>query len=306
MSYKSEYTKMLLEQAKRGEQKILDESTNTQKNTVVNEYSQITESNINKVKQVSGLYKDIKRNLLYECMLGLYDLSLASCLESANTETMKANIVNDFINEHGVDTILNRCRVKSYFLSEMVNVIEEYHSIIKNDLNVFLGEGGSPGDYTPSSEIKKSFYKELEAADPQSVASLVKTRVKNAIEEFVNTNVSEREEAKEILIKTQEKVNSTNNKAMKESYEMQGKRALSSLNQKKVTTVFESLVYNFTNKVMVTEALQDIYYTDNRIDMESVVEGCEVVYTFLEMVNTFKFVDNNENSVKKIVESFKF
>ena len=65
------------------------------------------------------------------------------------------------------------------------------------------------------------------------------------------------------------------------------------------------MVYNVAESSLINESMRNIYTKQNKLDMDLIVESCEVLYTFLEMINTAKMKRINENYIYETLEGLK-
>jgi hypothetical protein len=57
--------------------------------------------------------------------------------------------------------------------------------------------------------------------------------------------------------------------------------------------------------VMKNENLKKQFTEDGKVNINKVVENCEIMYTLLEMVNTTEMIRVNESYIKELINSFK-
>lgn len=248
-------------------------------------------------KEAMDLYQ-IKKSFLSECLYNLFDKSLGFQLESQEKDVMKRTLVNNFIEEQGLERLLSDFRSKSYLLSE-------YSRIVKESTDTVLKKCCDKEEIDIDFETKDDFYDKLDTEDTEEVANLIKLRVSNAVDEFLQTNMSDKIEIKEIIRKTEEKVNSSKNDAIKESYELAGKAAIAKVRNRNNKGILESMIFNVAKASLKDNDMKEMYMTEGSLDMDNIVEDCKIMYTFLEMINTTKMVNINESYINNIINSLK-
>lgn len=245
--------------------------------------------------------KDAKKTLLAESMNYLMNISISdSCLNDVNQQAIRRNIINQFIEEQGASNILNNYKKNSYLLAEYARIIDKYYGIIiekcdKNDPTTFCIEP----------EEKNNFFSELDIDDANEVAAQIKLRVGSAMEEFIANNNADRIDIKNILQTSQEKINSTTNENLKESYNIIAKREITKVRNNRKKNILESMIINISNAAYKNEDLKKIYVENNNLNMDYIVENCEIIYTFLETLNTAKIFNVNEKYLNELLNGLK-
>lgn len=254
------------------------------------------ESAQNRLSTRSGQIMRMKKSLLSEAIYNLYDKCLGFQLEAEQNDAMKRAIVNNFIEEQGVTNLLGSFKRNSYLLSEYARIIEETSSLViekceKEDCEIDI-----------DSELKSDFYDQLDTEDAEEIANLVKMRVAEAEDEFIQRNMTDRIEIKEILQKSQEKINSTKSEAVKESCDLAAKAAITKIRERNNKNVLESMVYTVSKSAFTNDEMNKMYVNENSLNLDSITERCKIMYTFLELANTAKLVKVNESYVNNILK----
>jgi predicted XRE-type DNA-binding protein len=245
--------------------------------------------------------KSIKKSLLIECICKLYDRALGSLPISEESKAIKTNLVSKFVEEQCTETLLAKFKTTSYVLSEFARVIEDYNKVLVEQLD---GEE-DVNQFTIEDELKDDFYNELDTDDIEAVAAAIRHRVSNAIDEFIDSNVSDQATIKELLQQSQDKVNSAKTEELKEFYDIDCKRKISDVRNRRKKNILESMVYTLSESAMKNETIKEKYAKGNALDMDRIVESCQVMYTFLETLNTAKIIKVDENYVEKLLKNLK-
>lgn len=285
------------------EKQACKKSKKYEKNEQADEYNEICklrESGYAKANKEAIQLYNIKKSFLSECLYNLFDKSLGFQLESQEKDVMKRTLVNNLIEEQGLERLLSDFKTKSYLLSEYTRIVESSTSLVleKCKKNEF-------SDLDIDAELRSDFYDQLDTEDTDEVANFIKQRVSGAVDEFLQANMSDKVEIKEIIRKTEEKVNSTRNDAIKESYELAGKAAIAKVRNRNHKGVLESMIFNVAKATLKDNDMKAMYMTEGSLDMDSIVENCKIMYTFLEMLNTAKIINVNESYVNKVLNGLK-
>lgn len=250
----------------------------------------------------TNIRKKVRDGLLSEAMIKLYDKSLGNkMIYNKNNDIMKRNLVNNFITEESSLNLLENFGSRSYLLSETARVINKYTNIIvekcKNETIDMVNI--EPDD-------KDNFFDELDSIeDNEEVAAAIRMRVNSAVEQFMDDNIKQKAEMKEIIDNAQTRANAAKKDEVKESYNIQAKSQISDLTSKRIKSIFECMVYNVAESSLINESMKNIYAKNNKLDMDLIVETCEVLYTFLEMINTSKMKRINEKYIYESLQGLK-
>ncbi|MGL5327858.1 MAG: hypothetical protein ACRDD7_01230 [Peptostreptococcaceae bacterium] len=299
------YTELCIENYLRNNnlQRIQEASDLEKRNNEMASIANIYDLQHNKLKQ-ERLFRefslDVKKSLLAEVMVGLMENSIGYQQDKVRAEVMQRNLVNNFIEEKGAVAIIKSMKDKSYVLSEFARVIEKYSSIIIEKV-----DKQNSDTFIIQPEDKDNFFDELKTEDNEAVENAIRLRVADAVEQFINANIKQKEEIKEVLKASQEKIDDTNNEEVQESYKIQSKTKINNIKEKRTKTVLEQMVYTFAESSMKNETLKEMYAKDNKLDMDSIVENCTIMYAFLETVNTAMFDKVDSKFIDRVLSELK-
>lgn len=261
---------------------------------------ELRESKLKIEREYKKFISDTKKSLLTECIYTLMDKACGYQSNQVQAAVIKRNLVDNYINEQGVNTLLSSFRTKTFMLSEFARIIEKYTNVI-----VEKADKNNPDTFVIDDEDRDNFFDELKFDDVEEVATAIKTRVSNSIDEFVNSNIKQKEELKEILTASKERIDNTNKEEVKESYELLARKAMTNIREKRVTNVFESMVFSLAQASLNNEELKKVYARDNKLDMDSIVENVTIMYSFLETLNSAQIHTVNESYIQEVLESLK-
>lgn len=250
------------------------------------------------------LYTNIKKTLVYECLNMLLNKSLNSTLESSHYDSIKRNLIVNFIEENGVDNILNSFKGKTYMLSEFYRNINKYVTILTEAKKQCTKEEDNVIDVDP--DVKNDFFVDMDNDDTEDVANTIKTRVTTAVNEFIDQNTKDQIEIKEIIQQTQDKVSqlpANTSDTVRESYENISKQKINKIRSSRVKNVLECMITNIATNVIKNETLKESYMINDKLDMDKIVEGATIMYTFLEMLNTAQIKNIDESYIEGILNN---
>lgn len=243
----------------------------------------------------------VKDDLLYEAILYMYKPTLKERI-SPRTEALSKTLVKDFIQENGSEKLLKDYRNKSYLLSELFNLVNEYSDAIlekvdRNDISSFVID----------TDLKDDFFNTLETEDFQSISTLVNQRIAGAIDEFIIDNQQTKAQIRDIVNQTKERIDSKQNipQDIEEEYRDICKTDIERLKRNKIKTVLECLIFNIAESSIKNPDLREIYFKDNKPDMDMIIDESITVYSLLETLNTCKLINVNEEYIINFLNSFK-
>lgn len=255
-------------------------------------------------KDLDAFTSESKDFLLTEALTYI----LKKCLPENISESLIARgkaVAESFVKEEGSYPLLNRFKTKTLFLSELASIVEETHK------KVIHGCEGKESPFKISNSDMKAFHDKLDNMDTDTVTKEIVARVTKAEEEFVKANVKDRETLEELSSSTEEKLNSIKNKNQetednikKEAVAMYRQKVNSISDRKK--GILESIVVRMGKSIVTEESLLPQFQLESgKLNMEKIIDTSEVMYTFLEMVNTLqiknvdcKYLQDTLSSIK--------
>lgn len=255
-------------------------------------------------KEFSAFTSESKDFLLTEALTYI----LRKCLPDNINEALMARgkaVAESFVKEEGSYSLLNRFKTKTLFLSELASIVEETHK------KVIHGCEGKDCPFKISNSDMKAFHDRLDTMDSDQVTKEIVSRVTKAEEEFVKANAKDRETLEELSSSTEEKLNSIKNKdpekedqIKKEAVMFYKQKVDAVTNRKK--GILESIVVRMGTSIVSEETLlQQFRLESGKLDTQKIIDTSEVMYTFLEMVNTLQIKDVNSRYLQEILSSIK-
>lgn len=261
---------------------------------------QLRENKLKVEKEYKKFILDTKKTLLSECIYSLMDRSIGYQHDKVRADVIKRNLVNNFIEEQGVDSLLSRFKTESFLLSEYARIVNKYTTIITEKCNK-----ENTDTFVVDQEDKDNFFDEIDMEDADEVATAIRMRVSDSVDQFVDSNIKQKEELKEVLTKSKEKIEASKNEEVRESFNILAKKKMTEIREKRRTNIFESMVISLAEASMKNEDLKAIYTKDGKLDMDSIVENCTIMYSFLETVNSAKMIKVDESYIKNVLRELK-
>lgn len=255
-------------------------------------------------KDLDAFTSESKDFLLTEALTYILKKCLPENISEALMTRGKA-IVESFVKEEDSYSLLSKFKTKTLFLSELASIVEETHK------KVIHGCEGKESPFKISNSDMKAFHDKLDTMDTDSVTKEIISRVTKAEEEFVKANVNDRKTLEELSSSTEEKLNSIKNKNQemeddikKEAVAMYRNKVNSISDRKK--GILESIVVRMGKSIVTEESLLPQFQLESgKLDMEKIIDTSEVMYTFLEMVNTLQIRNVDCKYLEDILSSIK-
>lgn len=264
----------------------------------LNEMAVVNEANMKK-KSIVQFRRDVKQSLMETCIYTIYNEAFGNKIDTIdNEDVIKKNIVSKFVTECGVDKLLNSFKNKSYLLSEYAYLIENYTEYL-------FEKAKETGVMEVDEKDKASFFESIYGDEVKDVGLTIKSRVAQAIADFNLKNAEDKMDIENIISISKEKIDNAATERLKEQYQLDANTAINKIRQRK-KTIFEAMVNNMGKAFYVNESMKEqLKDAAGRIDMDKVVDTCEIMYTFLETIKTAKIIDVDEEYLENFLKSFK-
>lgn len=257
------------------------------------------------LKEFNSFKQNVKSTLLENLFTGLFNDSLGNTklTLSEDTKVFNRSLIMSFIKEEGVDDILKRMSTTSRFTSEMANIIKE-----KSDEIIDNVDPEDPDTFTADSEEQINFYDNIDNKDDiHDLTDIIKMRVSRATEDFVEKNIMDSSDIKDLMNTTKEKITNIKtgdpetDEAIAQEATIKMKRAIKETTRRP-HSIYEQMVINLTEQILKEGQLKEKFTTnEGRLDMDSILERVNSYYTLFEMINTLKLKTMDENYIMSVV-----
>lgn len=249
---------------------------------------------------------NLKEAFLFEAIKYFYNESSVQEIEKDELQTTKDTIIMGFIKENGVENILNKFRKRDVLLTDIANFVNEStRAIMEENEEKLKDSETAPEDIQVSVDDRESFIDKMaqQKEEIEDVGAMVQTHVANNVEEFIASNVEDRQQIKDILDDVKEKVasikaaNADVAEQIKESKIMKARRKIHKIKNSK-KNILECMV-NHLSKRVIAENHQAFLDDRNSIKMDKIVETAECMLTMLVLSEAFGF-EVNEKEVREL------
>lgn len=249
---------------------------------------------------------NLKEAFLFEAIKYFYNESSVQEIEKEELQATKDTIIMGFIKENGVENILNKFRKRDVLLTDVANFVNEStRAIMEENEEKLKDSETAPEDIQVSVDDRESFIDKMaqQKEEIEDVGAMVQTHVANNVEEFIASNVEDRQQIKDILDDVKEKVasikaaNADVAEQIKESKIMKARREIHKIKNSK-KNILECMV-NHLSKRVIAENHQAFLDDRNSIKMDKIVETAECMLTMLVLSEAFGF-EVNEKEVREL------
>lgn len=249
---------------------------------------------------------NLKEAFLFEAIKYFYNESSVQEIEKEELQTTKDTIIMGFIKENGVENILNKFRKRDVVLTDIANFVNEStRAIMEENEEKLKDSETAPEDIQVSVDDRESFIDKMaqQKEEIEDVGAMVQTHVANNVEEFIASNVEDRQQIKDILDDVKEKVasikaaNADVAEQIKESKIMKARREIHKIKNSK-KNILECMV-NHLSKRVIAENHQAFLDDRNSIKMDKIVETAECMLTMLVLSEAFGF-EVNEKEIREL------
>lgn len=249
---------------------------------------------------------NLKEAFLFEAIKYFYNESSVQEIEKEELQTTKDTIIMGFIKENGIENILNKFRKRDVLLTDIANFVNEStRAIMEENEEKLKDSETAPEDIQVSVDDRESFIDKMaqQKEEIEDVGAMVQTHVANNVEEFIASNVEDRQQIKDILDDVKEKVasikaaNADVAEQIKESKIMKARREIHKIKNSK-KNILECMV-NHLSKRVIAENHQAFLDDRNSIKMDKIVETAECMLTMLVLSEAFGF-EVNEKEVREL------
>ena len=251
---------------------------------------------------------DVKNVLLSEALMGIYKKSMVN--PSERELRLGKTLIENYVKETGAAKLLRNMKFsESAILLEVKDAVENFYNSITDD-----ADAEEISTQTIKPEVIDDFWKQIDKSDDmEDITDLIRLRVSDAEEEFVNKNQEDKQNVKTILQQTATRVQNAKAgndndyaEAVEESETRLAKDAIYRIQHEGNHNVFDKMVRNISEAAIKDENAKKEFVLENgRLDMDKIVESARCMYTLLEMVSTLKIENVDEKYIEETLKSIK-
>lgn len=266
-----------------------------------NDYYTRLYSEDTKYNDYEDFSKSVNEAFVTEALTCLVNSCLSEVtLKDEYNSRLSRQLVSNFVKEEGAHKLLTKFKGTSYLMSELAYICNKHTKAVL--------EKADPNDKDSlkiNKKQKDDFYKDLDKASADKVVDSIRSRVMGSTQEFIDSNTKDKMKIKDILTNTKEKIENSKNEKIQEGYSNLGKEKVSDIRSKKIQNVFEAMVYSMAKTSLKNEDAKKVFVENSALNMDKLIEHCEVMYTFLTTLDTCKIIDVNESYIEEMLKDLK-
>lgn len=256
-----------------------------------------------RTNKLGSFLAEAKNMLVTEAIFKLVKDSVPDTVSESLLAIAK-NITSNFVAEEGADSLLSRFKTKTIFLSEMSNIVSDtYSKIVENAKETFAD------DFTIKNSDLEAFYTRLEQLDYDKMTIAIRDKVGKAEQDFVQANIDDRMTMEKFAEESKEKIDSIKAKgqetedAMKQEQAQIYKESVNSILDRK-KSILEVLVNKTSQSIITNTDMREAYTLESgKLNTSSIIDTAEMMYTFLEAVNTAKIKEITPEYLTSVIDS---
>lgn len=244
----------------------------------------------------------VKSALVTEAIYKIYkEATDGRLVDDVTNRSIMRGIVSEYVNENTCYDILDKMKRASVLTSQMYNTINEtarkiLESVDKND----------PSTFTITSDMKDEFFKKLDYSDSEAVSDAIKARVSSEVNDFVTANAKDHEDINNALKDAQEKIENTPESAtdIREAYDQKARRQILAI-RTAPKNVFHAMVSAVCESTLRNQTEYAEFMHEGHLNVDKVVDRVELMYTFMETLNTARIEKIDEAYLESMIENLK-
>lgn len=297
------------------QRKAKEEAAKLARQKSINEFNQrIVEEENQKMafnKSVDKLFEfkaNVKKSLIKKMLM---ELCVGSIPNYTHREySICENLIENYISEVGETTLLKNMRFsENGFLRTCWSEINSHYKAITEDAT-----RDEDTQYIDSGSLD-DFWKDVDnTEDVDDITNLIRMRVSNAEENFVNRNQQDKENVKTVLKQTADRVqmakDSNDNdyaESVEESETRIAKDKIYKIQHEGYRSVFDRMVRNLSEAAVKNEDAKGSLIDENgKLNMDSIVESARCMYSLLETIGTIQLEKVDNKYIEDALKSIKY
>ena len=247
-----------------------------------------------------------KEYFLSEAINMILQNSLDESTSAEDREYGKA-LVEGFVHENGAPKLIRDFSKKSLFLASIAEAVNKshqqvLHSCKENDNKTFR----------ITKTIDNNFFDKINGISSEKMTTLINQRVCDSIEDYVQDNVNDKLDLDELAEKTKERIENIKAKTsnerdkIEECYVRQYNEQVNNIKKRtnRKVGLYEQLMHTTANSIVKNSAiLESFTANDGSLNVNKIKGKVNVLYTFLEMLNTTQMVNVNESFIENVLKN---
>jgi hypothetical protein len=216
--------------------------------------------------------------------------------------------VNEFVNNIGPEKLLRQMESTSLMLSEMAvainSAINECDGAACSDAEKEEEKHDAAMKVDPVTKDK--FFDDLSnTADVQDTADSIKSRVSDAMTDFINKTNAAKVDIEDVVNDIKEKVDSSTSEEVKEAYQASANKRINMINENMNLNILGKIIHNMTESAYTNADMRRVYTENGIANLPKITHDAKCIYAVMEMFNTAKLEKYTPEKIAEFVNSFK-
>ena len=211
------------------------------------------------------------------------------------------NVISEFVNEFGYDKLARNMLQENLITSQMIGYCEDYYDKIVNEAVAKNNKKKTDEDHTfmMDKKIATDFIDDIEKMVPGKVITLIRGRVADSMQDFIDQQTQNKADIMEIYKKANDHAKQTNAKLAQDTADTDAPANESVFTESvflkqrankvynRPTNVLGAMVHSMCENTYKNDAMKQQYLNESgNTDMRRIINDCAVIYTALETMNT--------------------
>ena len=252
-------------------------------------------------KALDEFKMNVRKNLLEMAIGAVFEEIIHEQHGDNRDMSIGKNAISEFVNEFGYDKLARNMLEKNLITSQMIGYCEEYYDKIINEAVAKNKKKKPDEDHTfmMDKEIATDFLGDIEKIVPGKVINLIRGRVADSMQDFIDQQTQNKADIMEIYSKANDHAKQTNAKLAQDSVDVDTPANESVFTESvflkqrankvynRPTNVLGAMVHTMCENMYKDNAMKQQYLNESgNTDMRRIINDCAVIYTALETMNT--------------------
>ena len=252
-------------------------------------------------KALDEFKMNVRKNLLEMAIGAVFEEIIHEQHGDNRDMSIGKNAISEFVNEFGYDKLARNMLEKNLITSQMIGYCEEYYDKIVNEAVAKNKKKKLDEDHTfmMDKEIATDFLGDIEKIVPGKVINLIRGRVADSMQDFIDQQTQNKADIMEIYSKANDHAKQTNAKLAQDSADADTPANESVFTESvflkqrankvynRPTNVLGAMVHTMCENMYKDNAMKQQYLNESgNTDMRRIINDCAVIYTALETMNT--------------------
>ena len=252
-------------------------------------------------KALDEFKMNVRKNLLEMAIGAVFEEIIHEQHGDNRDMSIGKNAISEFVNEFGYDKLARNMLQENLISSQMIGYCEDYYDKIVNEAVAKNKKKKMDEDHTfmMDKEIATNFIDDIEKMVPGKVITLIRGRVADSMQDFIDQQTQNKADIMEIYKKANDHAKQTNAKLAQDTADADAPANESVFTESvflkqrankvynRPTNVLGAMVHSMCENTYKNDAMKQQYLNESgNTDMRRIINDCAVIYTALETMNT--------------------